>query len=95
MHIASANHDEDVFAEPARFDIQRANARQNLGLGNRADACIGANLARLEARVAIETLIERLPDLELQESSRKLAYKINLMLPAITRLDVRWPRLMM
>lgn len=77
-------------AEPARFDIQRTNANKNLGLGSRAHACIGANLARLEARVAIETLIERLPGLELEESSRELTYKINLMLPAITHLDVRW-----
>jgi cytochrome P450 len=89
-HIASANHDQSVFEAPERFDIKRANANKNLGFGSRAHACIGAPLARLEARIAIETLIERLPNMRFAEGGETLAYKTNLVLPAISGLNVRW-----
>jgi cytochrome P450 len=90
IHLASANHDESVFVEPDRFDIRRANAKRNLGFGSRTHACIGAGLARLEAQVAVETLIERLPSLKLVKGSEFLSYRPNLVLPSIEFLEVQW-----
>ena len=90
VHISSANQDDATFAEPGEFDIHRGNAKRHLGFGSRAHACIGAPLARLEARVAIEVLAERLPNLELCEDSRNLAYRPNLILPAVDSLNARW-----
>lgn len=89
-HLASANHDEAVFDKGREFDICRANARRHLGFGSRIHACIGAPLARLEARIAIETLAARLPDLTLDEASRELEYRPNLLLPAIVSLRAQW-----
>ena len=89
-HIASANHDQAMFEAPERFDIARSNANRNLGFGSRAHACIGAPLARLETRIAIEVLMERLPGLQLAQGSQTLTYKPNLILPGISRLDVYW-----
>jgi cytochrome P450 len=62
----AANHDERRFADPERFDIHRKNNR-HLALGHGVHFCMGAHLARLEARVAFEELLARLPGYALEE----------------------------
>jgi cholest-4-en-3-one 26-monooxygenase len=60
----SANRDESVFADPDVFDVGRTpNDHLSFGVGEHF--CLGAALARLEARVAFEELLSRLPDMEL------------------------------
>jgi cytochrome P450 len=61
----AANHDEREFADPERFDIGRGKIR-HLAFGHGTHFCMGAHLARLEARVAFEELLSRLPDYELE-----------------------------
>jgi len=60
----AANHDERMFEEPELFDIHRPIER-HVGFGFGTHLCIGAALARLETRVAIEELLARYPDYEL------------------------------
>ena len=62
----SANRDEREFSDPDRFDVQRP-IRRHLTFGHGVHFCLGANLARLEARVAFEELLERAPLYELEE----------------------------
>jgi hypothetical protein len=60
LAIAAANHDPAVFASPDKLDLSRA-PNPHLGFGWGPHYCLGANLARLEARVALQTLLERFP----------------------------------
>jgi len=62
--LGSANRDERKFADPDRFDIFRAS-RQSVGFGFGVHVCLGMHLARMEARVAVNTLFDRLPDMHL------------------------------
>jgi cytochrome P450 len=68
--FASANRDETVFPEADRFDVER-NPKEHLAFGNGVHFCLGAALARLEARVALEALLAggRLPESAEQQLS--------------------------
>jgi cytochrome P450 len=63
MLYTSANFDERVFAEPQRFDIRRA-PNPHLAFGHGIHLCLGANLARLEARVFFEEFFARFAGIE-------------------------------
>jgi cytochrome P450 len=60
--LGSANRDERRFLEPDRFDVAR-DTRGHVALGFGAHFCLGASLARLEARLALEALVPELPRL--------------------------------
>lgn len=55
---SSANRDEDVFDEPFRFDISR-DPNRHVAFGHGAHFCLGANLARLEIRLVLAALLDR------------------------------------
>ena len=59
--MASANHDEDVFDQPDVFNIHR-NPNPHLGLGSGIHYCMGSQLARMESRIALQTLLDRYPE---------------------------------
>ena len=63
--VGAANHDPAMFAMPERFMISRADTRHKLTFATGAHHCLGAVLARLEARVVFSTLARRYPGLEL------------------------------
>lgn len=62
----SANRDESVFADPFTFDVGRT-PNEHVAFGFGPHFCLGASLARLEIRVVLEELLDRLPDLSLVE----------------------------
>ncbi|MFJ9356103.1 cytochrome P450 [Streptomyces mirabilis] len=65
VSLAGANRDPAVFADPDRFDVRRENARLQLAFAHGPHYCIAAHLARLETRIALQRLLERLPALRL------------------------------
>jgi cytochrome P450 len=68
--LAAANRDEAVFDRPDEFDVDRANVRSHLAFGDGPHICPGATLARLEARIAIEVLLDRVDTITLDPSFR-------------------------
>lgn len=65
--LLAANYDPSLHADPAKFDIERANKR-HYAFGGGAHFCLGAPLARAEAQIAISSFFERFPKVRLMES---------------------------
>jgi cytochrome P450 len=63
--LGAANRDPAVFADPETLDVGRADAGEHLALGFGPHFCLGNALARLEARIAMEALVRRFPDIDL------------------------------
>jgi cytochrome P450 len=65
VSIAAANRDPKIFAAPDRFQVRRPNAAKHLAFAHGPHFCLGAHLARLEARTAVQTMLDGLPGLRL------------------------------
>ena len=63
--LAAANREEDRYDSPDRFDIFRADPKPHISFGHGPHICLGMHLARMEMRVALTSLLDRLPNLRL------------------------------
>ena len=87
--LGSANHDPAVYPNhPERLDITRPNVRP-LSFGGGIHFCLGAQLARLEAEVAISTLLRRLPDLRLDDAENP-EWRPSFVLRGLKQLPASW-----
>ena len=84
----SANRDEAQFLNPDRFDLHRSPNR-HLAFGHGVHFCVGAPLARLEGRIALEVLSQRFPQLRLKPD-QSLSHLPNLMFRGFVQLEVEW-----
>jgi cytochrome P450 len=89
VSIPSANRDETVFAEPDRLDLTR-QANPHLGFGHGVHHCIGAQLARMELQVVLETLVDRTPGLRLAVPEPELTWKSGLLVRGLVAMPVSW-----
>ncbi|MGH3961138.1 cytochrome P450, partial [Mycobacterium sp.] len=62
VYLAAANRDPAVFADPHRFDIERANANRHLAFSGGRHFCLGAALARAEGEVGLRAFFDRFPE---------------------------------
>ena len=95
VHLA-ANRDPRRFPDPATFKMDRPRAAEHMAFGRGAHTCIGAPLARLETRISIERLLERLGEIRLSEEhhgpagARAFHYDPTYVLRAISALHLEF-----
>ncbi len=85
--LGAANRDPEKFPDPDRLDVTR-DGPQPLSFGHGVHFCLGANLARLEARVALNGLLQRLPELKLANDEPE--WGDNAILRGLRSLPVAW-----
>ncbi|HXW85685.1 MAG TPA: cytochrome P450, partial [Candidatus Binataceae bacterium] len=88
MVLAAANRDPAQFADPERFDITR-EPNDHLAFGEGIHFCIGAPLARLEARVVFEEMLGRFAQLRLKSPDQQVAYKGSYFLRGLASLPMQ------
>lgn len=87
--IGSANRDETVFENADNLVISR-EPNKHLSFGQGVHFCLGAPLARLEALIAINTLLRRIPDLQLSVAPDSLRWRPSMFLRGLEKLPVEF-----
>ena len=87
--LAAANRDPQAFTNGDTLDVMR-EPNKHMGFGYGVHYCVGAPLARLEAKIAFTTLLQRLPTLQLAVPAAKLTYNDSAIVRGLVRLPVRW-----
>ncbi len=88
MVYASANRDEAVFDEPHRFRADR-QPNEHLAFGFGPHYCLGANLARMEIRVVLRKILQRLPDIRLAEEAQPVETR-SALIDGLDEMRVAW-----
>jgi cytochrome P450 len=88
LSYGSGSNDEAQFSDSHRFDIHRENANDHLAFGHGRHFCLGAPLARLEARIGLETLFRRLPDIRVPQQTLEFVPVVTLQ--TLISLRVEW-----
>ena len=86
--LGSANRDPAAYSDPDRLDITRRDVRP-LSFGGGIHYCVGAQLARIEAEIAIATLLRRLPDLRLDDIDHP-DWRQTFVLRGLNKLPASW-----
>lgn len=86
----SAMHDETVFDDPQTFDPDRPDLNEHFGLGRWTHFCLGAPLVRMEAKVALECMAVRLPQLQLADGEGLDDRHANPIVSALRTLHAQW-----
>jgi unspecific monooxygenase len=90
LGYSSANHDESVFADPERYDLDRGDVvRRQLGFGWGVHLCVGAPLARLEGAHVLNAVLDRIPSMRLAPDFEYQRVKMFMMRGPI-RMDVEF-----
>jgi hypothetical protein len=74
--IGSANRDDLVFSDPDRYDLDR-DTSELLSFGSGRHFCLGASLARLEAKVVLEQLVSRISAYDVDEATAHRVHSVN------------------
>ncbi|MEV4738958.1 cytochrome P450 [Streptomyces sp. NPDC049555] len=89
LSLAAANRDPALCADPDRLDITREPVA-HLAFGHGIHQCVGQQLARLELRIAFETLLRRLPGLRLAVPADEIRTRAEMIIYGVHELPVTW-----
>ena len=88
--LGAADHDTERFEAPDELDLTAERDARHLGFGRGSHFCLGAPLARLEAEIALGTLLRRLPGLRLAISPEELRWRPVPLFRSLVELPVAW-----
>jgi cytochrome P450 len=92
----AANRDPQRFENPHEFQLDRRNVREHIAFSRGIHSCPGAPLARVEGRVSLERILDRLGDITIDEDShgpagqRNYSYEPTFILRGLTNLHIRF-----
>jgi cytochrome P450 len=86
----SANRDQDVFADPDAFKVDRTNLKSQIAFGQGVHHCLGAPLARQELTVGFKVILERMTRFSLPEGEEQLEFLPSLLLHPPAKLSIRF-----
>lgn len=87
--MASANRDAFQFPNPDTFDLSRPNSKQHMTFGHGVHTCVGAALARLELKIALETLLSTYSNIDCPAEDQ-LPWKDTIFVRSVSALPVRF-----
>ena len=88
--LGAADHDPERFEDPETLDLTAERETRHLGFGRGPHFCLGAPLARLEAQIALATLLGRLPGLRLAVQQEDLRWRPAPLFRSLVALPVAW-----
>jgi cytochrome P450 len=94
--LGAANRDPRKFENPHEFHLDRKNVREHVAFGRGIHTCAGAPLARVEGRITVHRLLERMRDIAISESShgpvdeRQYSYEPTFLLRGLTELHIEF-----
>jgi cytochrome P450 len=92
----AVNHDPRRFSNPHEFQLDRRNVREHIAFSRGIHSCPGAPLARVEGRVSIERILDRMAEITIDEdrhgppSDRRYTYEPTFILRGLTNLHIRF-----
>jgi cytochrome P450 len=89
VNIGAANHDPAEWPDPDSFNVWRVNPDRHLSFGFGKHHCLGVHLARMELDVMLNTVLDRLPNLRLDDPANEV-HLTGLGFRMVTKLPVRW-----
>ncbi len=89
MNFATANREPEIFDNPDVFDIHRPNANRHISFGKGVHYCLGAMLAKVETRIVVAALAERIPSLRFAPD-QNLEYSANITFRGPNQLLLEW-----
>jgi cytochrome P450 len=94
--LGAANRDPRKFEQPDEFQLNRKNVREHIAFGRGIHTCAGAPLARVEGRITVHRLLDRMRDITISESShgplgqRQYTYESTFLLRGLTELHIEF-----
>nr|CRL78116.1 cytochrome P450 [Mycolicibacterium malmesburyense] len=96
--LGAANRDPRKFDDPHEFRPDRKNVREHIAFGRGIHSCAGAPLARVEGRITVQRLLERMRDIRISEAAhgpsgeRRYSYEPTFLLRGLTELHIEFTR---
>ncbi|PRC47586.1 cytochrome P450, partial [Mycobacterium sp. ITM-2017-0098] len=90
----AVNRDPNRFDHPHEFDLDRKNVREHIAFGRGVHSCPGGPLARVEGRVSIERILDRMSDIQIDEElhgppgARRYTYEPTFILRGLTDINI-------